>query len=115
MVNIFLAVLGALAINFVAVETLALEFLATFIYMNLVLAFFNLMPIPPLDGSKIIAAFLPRPLAWRLISLDRIGFLILMGLVVLGQTIEFSVIVVWINLGIDAVEPLLITLGNLLT
>ena len=114
MVNIFLAVLGALALNFVSVGTLMLQFLNTFIYINLVLAFFNLLPVPPLDGSKIVAAFLPRPLAWRLVSLDRIGFLLIIGLIVLGQVTGFSLISLWIGLGIEATLPLLSNLANLI-
>lgn len=41
------------------------------IYMNLFLALINLVPIPPLDGSKILPAFLPHPLDLKLNSLFR--------------------------------------------
>lgn len=39
------------------------SFIGYVVYMNVMLALFNLIPIPPLDGSKVIGAFLPRPLA----------------------------------------------------
>ncbi|MBA2566167.1 MAG: site-2 protease family protein [Gemmatimonadetes bacterium] len=55
----------------------------TAMILNLILAFFNLLPIPPLDGSHVLANFLPRPLAYRYLSLARYGFLILMLLLVL--------------------------------
>ena len=47
------------------------------IIINIILALFNLIPIPPLDGSKIIAFFLPLDLAIKYMRLEKIGFLIL--------------------------------------
>ena len=44
---------------------------------NLVLMVFNLFPIPPLDGSRIVTAFLPRDLAWQYARLERYGFFII--------------------------------------
>ncbi len=55
--------------------------LSEFIWINLVLAFFNLIPIPPLDGSKILFAILPAELVYRLRPLEQFGFLILMAVV----------------------------------
>lgn len=48
------------------------------ISINLILALINLIPIPPLDGSRVLSAFLPNRLAWRYNQLERYGFLILM-------------------------------------
>jgi Zn-dependent protease len=50
------------------------------ILINLVLAFFNLIPIPPLDGSHVLFHFLPRPLALRYREMGRYGLVIMMGL-----------------------------------
>jgi len=50
------------------------------ILINLVLAFFNLIPIPPLDGSHVLFHFLPRPMALRYRAMSRYGLLIMMGL-----------------------------------
>jgi Zn-dependent protease len=55
--------------------------LSEFIWINLILAFFNLIPIPPLDGSKILFAILPGELVYRLRPLEQFGFLILMAVV----------------------------------
>ncbi len=51
------------------------------ILINLILAFFNLIPIPPLDGSHVLAHALPRPLADRYREMGRFGLLIVMGLI----------------------------------
>ncbi|WP_320169118.1 site-2 protease family protein [Maridesulfovibrio sp.] len=53
------------------------------VIINLALCFFNLLPIPPLDGSKIIAGFLPRETAYKFMSF-RYGFIIVIVLAMLG-------------------------------
>lgn len=57
------------------------EVIAQFLYINLALAFFNLIPIPPLDGSKILFAILPPELVYRLRPLEQYGFMILFAVV----------------------------------
>ncbi len=52
--------------------------------INLFLGFFNLIPIPPLDGSRIVAALLPPHLAVRYLAVERFGFIIIFGLLWLG-------------------------------
>ena len=54
------------------------------IFINLLLAVFNLLPIPPLDGSRVISALLPNPLAYKYNQLERYGFVILIGLMFVG-------------------------------
>lgn len=61
--------------------SLFLEFLLT---MNISLAVFNLLPFPPLDGSKILETFLPASARPILAVLEQYGFLILMGLIYMG-------------------------------
>ena len=52
--------------------------------LNLALFVFNLLPFPPLDGSKILATFLPASAEPILNMLEQYGFLILMGLIYIG-------------------------------
>jgi Zn-dependent protease len=50
------------------------------VIINLVLAIFNLIPIPPLDGSKILAMCLPEPLRRQFARLERFGMIIIIFL-----------------------------------
>lgn len=52
--------------------------------MNISLAVFNLLPFPPLDGSKVLETFLPESMQPVLATLEQYGYLILMGLMYLG-------------------------------
>ena len=55
------------------------------IQLNLILCFFNLIPIPPLDGSRILYHFLPAEWGLRYRSLERYGFVIIAGLMFFVQ------------------------------
>lgn len=59
-------------------------FLALGTQLNAVLGFFNLIPVPPLDGSHILAWFLPRDLARRFEQSAQYGMFILLGLIMLS-------------------------------
>ncbi|HET6646047.1 MAG TPA: site-2 protease family protein [Pyrinomonadaceae bacterium] len=59
-------------------------FLRYFLIMNLSLAIFNLLPFPPLDGSKILETFLPESARSMLAFMEQFGFIILMILMYMG-------------------------------
>jgi Zn-dependent protease len=61
-----------------------LLFLHLFLTMNISLAVFNLLPFPPLDGSKILETFLPASARPMLEMLEQFGFIILMLLMYMG-------------------------------
>jgi Zn-dependent protease len=58
--------------------------LESMLMMNISLAVFNLLPFPPLDGSKVLETFLPESMQPVLATLEQYGFLILMALMYLG-------------------------------
>jgi len=62
--------------------TLLVPLLIPLVYINLILAAFNLLPVPPLDGSKILAGMLPDSGAQLVYSLEQYGPLILLLLIV---------------------------------
>ncbi|MDQ3180460.1 MAG: site-2 protease family protein [Acidobacteriota bacterium] len=59
-------------------------FLQNLIFLNVSLAVFNLLPFPPLDGSKVLGTFLPESAQPVLAMLEQYGFLILMALLYMG-------------------------------
>ena len=75
--NFFVAGICALLIRFLPVSNFSFV-LSIIVYANILLAVFNLVPIPPLDGSKILFTLLPDS-AWQAREfLERYGFIILL-------------------------------------
>lgn len=82
--NLFLAAISALIFHGITfftgpntISTLVSLFFQVAVTINLYLAIFNLLPIPPLDGSKVFALLLPNDLANSYLSIGSIGVLIL--------------------------------------
>ena len=59
-------------------------FLRYLLYMNVSLAVFNLLPFPPLDGSKVLETFLPASMQPLLEMLEQYGYIIMMVLIYMG-------------------------------
>lgn len=103
MANIILAVILSFVLKiFLASQNhLILSILNSAIIINLVLAVFNMLPIPPLDGSRIIMGILPADISMQYARLEPYGFIIIFGLLYLG--------VVW-----TIIWPVVIFLAKLL-
>ncbi len=69
-------------------ESLGTQVLAVGIYANALLAVFNLIPIPPLDGSRVVMYFLRGEMLNKYIQLERYGFLIVIGLLWMSDTMH---------------------------
>jgi Zn-dependent protease len=84
--NITLAVLFALGLRYLPASTVPLfvDLLVFACYINIILALFNLLPVPPLDGSKLLAGLLPIRLRESYMRLGRYGIFIVLPLVYLA-------------------------------
>lgn len=85
--NIALAIVSAMAFFFALGpandNAILWNLFVMSIQLNFILAVLNLLPLPPLDGSKVLAAFLPNSLLRPYLRLEPFGFLILLGLLFL--------------------------------
>ena len=100
--NMVLALISGLLLRFFATTSLMPDpqsILGVFIVMvvfslqiNLALAIFNILPIAPLDGSKILYGILPAGFAKQIYLLERYGPFILIGLIIIGQFTGVSIL-----------------------
>jgi Zn-dependent protease len=74
---------------------------AYFTLINLILGFFNLIPIPPLDGSRVVQRFLSGEALKAYSSLEQYGFMIIIGLFILGPLLGIDPINAYFNVTVD--------------
>jgi len=84
--NIALILLSALALRSMpfSAPPILFDLLKYCCAINIILALFNLVPVPPLDGSKVVAGILPPKMRAAYVGLERYGIFIIIGLLYLG-------------------------------
>lgn len=79
--NLVLAFIGAIMVKYLSLGTFMTEALGIFVMLNVAIFVFNLLPIPPLDGSRVLYAFSPEAMQNFMRQLEPFGIVIIIGLI----------------------------------
>ena len=79
--NFILAIISVIIMKHIRLNDFVFELLMNIFWFNIVLGVFNLIPIPPLDGSKLLFSFLPLKYEYYLIKYEKYGYIILLLLI----------------------------------
>lgn len=81
--NLLLAAIAAGVLRLVALPDVAFTAVAIFCAINVAFFVFNMLPIPPLDGSRLLYAFAPEPLQRVMYQIESMGFMFLIVIILL--------------------------------
>ncbi len=97
--NIGIAILAVLVLSLASMGPLGTSFLQLTVVMNVALAIFNLLPIPPLDGHHVLFALIPEQYRHIKESLRRYAF---------------PILIAFLFIGLDIIEPVIFGISNFL-
>lgn len=79
--NFILAIISVVIMKHIRLNDFVFEIFMNIFWFNIILGVFNLIPIPPLDGSKLLFSFLPLKYEYYLIKYEKYGYIILLLLI----------------------------------
>lgn len=79
--NFILAIIAVIIMKYIRLSDFVFEIFMNIFWFNIVLGVFNLIPIPPLDGSKLLFSFLPLKYEYYLIKYEKYGYILLLLLI----------------------------------
>lgn len=79
--NLLLAILSAGILRFIALPEAAATFMFFFCAINVAFFVFNMLPLPPLDGSRLLYAFAPEPIQKVMYQIEMMGFMFLIVII----------------------------------
>ena len=89
-------------------STIIGQFFAIALFLNLILGIFNLIPLAPLDGSKVALGLLPRDVAISYIRIEQYGPRILMGIIMMDIFLNTKIITRFIDVPISILEKVIL-------
>lgn len=79
--NFILAIIAVIIMKYIRLSDFVFELFMNIFWFNIILGVFNLIPIPPLDGSKLLFSFLPLKYEYYLIKYEKYGYILLLLLI----------------------------------
>lgn len=79
--NFILAIISVIIMKHIRLSDFVFEIFMNIFWFNIILGVFNLIPIPPLDGSKLLFSFLPPKYEYYLIKYEKYGYILLLLLI----------------------------------
>lgn len=79
--NFILAIIAVIIMKYIRLSDFVFEIFMNIFWFNIILGVFNLIPIPPLDGSKLLFSFLPPKYEYYLIKYEKYGYILLLLLI----------------------------------
>ncbi|HOZ01018.1 MAG TPA: site-2 protease family protein [Candidatus Syntrophosphaera sp.] len=90
--NLLIAIVFALLYHLNAGTLIISEVCRMVVFFNLLLAFFNLLPVPPLDGSKVLGMFLSDEAYYKWTAQEQKGMLILFGVIIVSSMLHLNIV-----------------------